>query len=87
MMDFENRVTEWAKSQGKCIIDIEDYKRMQAESLELVKLKELHNPKMITHGLWHVVIRYECPVCGKIIIKDKDMYCSSCGIHINWKTS
>lgn len=74
----EEEVSKWARANGKCIVDICFYERMQAESLELSKLKMTYPPNRIQHHEWGVLVHYECSVCGRVILC-KDNYCRDCG--------
>lgn len=77
----EEEVSRWAKDNGKCIVDIEFYNQMMAESFELSKYKIVQAPKRIEHYDWGDFTHYECINCGKKIIRS-DNYCRKCGVRL-----
>jgi len=52
---------------------------LKQEALALLKEQEAVEPKLSMSGLW-----YECPVCHRHLLKDKDNYCARCGKAVKW---
>jgi rubrerythrin len=47
---------------------------------ELLKEQEAVKPQLSMSGLW-----YECPICHRHLLKDRDNYCARCGRRLKWE--
>ena len=50
------------------------------DALDLIKEQETVEPQLSMSGLW-----YECPICHRHLLKDRDNYCARCGRRLKWK--
>lgn len=48
--------------------------------LTLLKKQEAVEPQLSISGMW-----YECPVCHRHLLKDRDNYCARCGKAVKWE--
>ncbi len=76
---------DYLKQNNKCIVDIDFYNQMKAESLELSKRKIPQETKMVQHYIWQTTLYHLCPECDAIITKPAN-YCPLCGIAIKFKS-
>lgn len=76
---------DYLKQYNKCIVDVDFYNQMKAESLELSKKKILQEAKPIHHHIWGTTVYYTCPECDVCITKQVN-YCSHCGTALKFKS-
>ena len=58
----------------------QEYSDCAIDALALLKEQDAVKPKLSMSGLW-----YECPVCHRHLIKDRDNYCARCGRRVKWE--
>ena len=79
--DIDNNpevLAEWAKKNGKCIIDLDFYERMKAESHELAKKKI---PQKLIPNKRGPITFYTCSNCNATIPIVMN-FCHTCGVAI-----
>lgn len=73
--EFEAFVNGNCPSDSKHVCHIE----LMETVLALLKEQKAVEPQLSMSGLW-----YECPVCHRHLLKNRDNYCARCGKAVKW---